>query len=129
MIPIRTPFKLTNGPCTLAVTTIDSVPVGWLPTELGPGPFDPFGYATWLDIWEHAEAALDVCVQEQRAGISWIESQDRPNKPTIGIFFCATGSQIDRVIGPRVNSVFVLHPGVNVTEYNSTIVDDAVASS
>ena len=119
--PVHTPWKLTSGPCTLAITTIHSIPVGWLPPELGPGPFPPFGYATWGDIWHLANWIWHYCVQNRVAGIRWTQSQDTLT-PALGVFFYATGSEIDRVIGPKVNGLFTLPHGVNVTGSKETLV-------
>ena len=41
-------------------------------------------------------------------------------KPSLGVFFYATGSDIDKAIGPRTNPVLVL-PGSNLTEFDTTI--------
>ena len=42
--------------------------------------------------------------------------------PALGVFFYTTGSQIDRVIGPKVNGVFTLPHGVNVTSSTETVI-------
>ncbi|KAL2047155.1 hypothetical protein N7G274_001174 [Stereocaulon virgatum] len=118
--PVRTPWKHTSGPCTLAITTIHSIPVGWQPPELGVGPFPPFGYATWRDIWNYANWIWHYCVQDRWAGIRWTRSQDTL-VPALGVFFYATGSEIDRAIGPKVNGVFTLPHGINVTGSNAAI--------
>ena len=71
-VAVRTPYKLINGPCTLAVTTLDSIPIGYIPAELRPGHFDEYGFSTWFNIWDDAKMVLDTCVNEQKAGITWI---------------------------------------------------------
>ena len=60
-----------SGPCTLAVTTLASIPMGWVPEEVGPRYFDPHGYSTWFSIHDSAEAILDRCLTQQKAGMSW----------------------------------------------------------
>ncbi|KAL2041297.1 hypothetical protein N7G274_005679 [Stereocaulon virgatum] len=83
LIPVRTPWKLTYGPCTLAVTTLASISPGWVPEEVGPRCVDPHGYSAWFSIHDGAKAVLNHCLTEQKAGMSWTLSE-------CILFFCST---------------------------------------
>lgn len=51
----------------------------------------------------------------------------KEDRPAIGVFLYATGSQIDRAIGPKVNSALVLPSGINLADSNSTVVEEAAS--
>ncbi|KAK0515253.1 hypothetical protein JMJ35_002632 [Cladonia borealis] len=122
--PVRTPWKLTVGSCTMAVTTLASVAIGFLPTEVGPGPFPDNGVDYWWDIRNSLSALTETCVNNRKGGIRWYlpgatEFHPEP-KPSLGLFIYATGSAIDKALGPRTNPVLVL-PGFNLTKFDTTI--------
>ncbi len=60
-----------TGPCTMAVTTLAQIPLGYLPLEVGPGPFPKSGYSTWWDIAEDLLGLMDDCVDKGEGGIRW----------------------------------------------------------
>ena len=53
------------GPCTLALTTLKSVPVGYLPTEIPKPPYAPGGYTSWHDVWVGAKMLYESCVNDK----------------------------------------------------------------
>jgi hypothetical protein len=74
-----------------------------------------------MEIWHLAIWIWQYCVRNRWAGVRWTRNQDML-MPALGVFFYTTGSQIDRVIGPKVNGVFTLPHGVNVTSSTETVI-------
>ena len=66
-------FLALIGQCTLAVTTLDSVPLGYLPAEIrAMGPFPRRGTSWWWNIWNDAlKHVLVQCVSQGKAGMTW----------------------------------------------------------
>ncbi len=61
------------GACTLAVTTVHSVPQGYLPAEIrDKAPFPRSGTARWWDVWADADFVLWECVSMGWGGMVWI---------------------------------------------------------
>ena len=54
-----------SGPCTLAVTTLATVPRGLLPMEVPQGPYPLYGYAHWHSIWKGTRELLESFVIER----------------------------------------------------------------
>ena len=65
-------FLALIGACTFAVTTLDSVPLGYLPPEIrAMGPFPLSGTSWWFEIFEDGHIWLMVdCVSRGRAGMT-----------------------------------------------------------
>ncbi|KAK0507465.1 hypothetical protein JMJ35_009988 [Cladonia borealis] len=109
---VRTPWKLTNGPCTMAVTTLAQIPLGYLPLEVGRGPFPDNGYSSWYMIRQKLLGLIEDCVANGEGGMKWFQPEPRewdPSpKPAVGVFFYATDSEIDRAIGPKTNTALIL---------------------
>ena len=59
------------GPCTMAITTLAQVPLGYLPLEIGRGPFPDIGYTSWWLIRQYLFDLITGCVDKGEAGISW----------------------------------------------------------
>ena len=127
-----------SGPCTLAVTTLATVPRGVLSTEVPQGPYPLYGYANWHSIWKGTRELLkSFLIERNQAGIieclvpmvrslwALIDVSRRYKHIRIGSLY-ATDSQIDKAIGPKANDVLIL-PGVNFTDSYSPIVSNAVA--
>ena len=55
----------------MAVTTLASIPQGFLPTEVGSGPFPDTGYSSWWTIRESLLEIISVCVGNGAGGIRW----------------------------------------------------------
>ena len=121
-------FNAIIGACTLAVTTLHSIPQGYLPAEINAkGPFSLSGTSWWWNIWDDAlEFVLMGCVGRGKAGMTWNSEFARlftylfllvcwglllllvvvvaygvgvENRSAIGVFLFATGSAMDRVLG------------------------------
>ena len=112
--------------CTLAVTTLESIPPAWLPTELH-GPFSKSGHTNWYSIWEDAAIVAHKCLRHQKAGMIWYSrSVITPDQDALGLFFYSTGSMMDEVVGPAANSMLVFS-GVNKTDSYSRTVNGATS--
>ena len=55
----------------MALTTLASVATGFLPTEVGPGPFPDNGVDYWWDIRNSLIALTETCVNDLKGGIRW----------------------------------------------------------
>ena len=66
-------FLALVGACTLAITTLDSVPLGFLPLEISAmGPFPRSGTSWWWDLWNDAlKHPLKECVPQGQGGMTW----------------------------------------------------------
>ena len=94
--PVRTPWKLVNGvlvsqphafswsdlmlvcvsgPCTLAVTTLDSRDTDFLPPGIPAYPYPKSGVLTWRGVFYSAVALGNLCIRSNgSAGIAWLDS-------------------------------------------------------
>lgn len=139
-------FLALIGPCTLAVTTLDSVPPGYLPPEIrAMGPFRRYGTARWWEIWNDAlKYVLGQCASQGRAGMT-LDSESAlfihlsasfgfegcylgtyqvigvARSPALGIFMFATNSMIDRALGESPTDSVVRMGGVNRSEDAATM--------
>ena len=131
----------------MAITTLAQFPVGFLPTEVGRGPFPDIAHASW---WATRLKLIDLlreCVVNGEGGIRWfgklerslsgpidifgcwsISAEPGPNPPyeperppSLGVFFFATDSAIDRAIGPGTNPGLIL-PAINFTASSSVAI-------
>ena len=59
------------GPCTMAVTTLDQVPLGYMPLEVGPRPFPISGYTSWWLVRQSLLELITECVDRGEGGIAW----------------------------------------------------------
>ena len=55
----------------MAVTTLASVASGFLPTDVGPGPYPEIGIDHWWDIRNSLMALIDTCVNDRKGGVRW----------------------------------------------------------
>ena len=55
----------------MAVTTLAQVPPGYLPLEVGSGPFPDRGYSTWYLTRQKLLGLMDDCVASGEGGIRW----------------------------------------------------------
>ena len=55
----------------MAVTTLAQIPLGYLPLEVGPGPFPEYGSTNWWLIRQKLLALMDNCVDKGEGGIGW----------------------------------------------------------
>ena len=70
------------GPCTMAVTTLAQMPHGFLPLEVGPGPFPDIAYSSWYLIHEKLLGLMDDCVARGQAGMRWSRKLECPFFPS-----------------------------------------------
>ena len=59
------------GPCTMAITTLDQVPLGYMPLEVGRGPFPISGYTSWWLVRHSLLNLISECIDKGEGGISW----------------------------------------------------------
>ena len=136
----------------MAITTLAQFPVGFLPTEVGRGPFPDIAHASW---WATRLKLIDLlreCVVNGEGGIRWFGKLERsfsgpigifgysfvsaepgPNPPyeperppSLGVLFFATDSAIDRAIGPGTNPGLIL-PGINFTASSSVAISNPIS--
>ena len=55
----------------MAVTTLASMEIGFLPTDVGPGPFPDSGVDYWSDIRTSLIVLIETCVHNRKGGIRW----------------------------------------------------------
>ena len=55
----------------MAVTTMASVESGFLPTEIGPGPYPATGEDSWYSVRNSLISLRDNCVRNNKGGVSW----------------------------------------------------------
>ena len=55
----------------MAVTTLASVEVGFLPTDVGPGPYPDIGVEYWWDVRNSLITLRDSCVSNLEGGMHW----------------------------------------------------------
>ena len=55
----------------MAVTTLASMEAGFLPIDVGPGPFPDNGIDYWWDIRKGLIALKETCVNNRKGGIRW----------------------------------------------------------
>ena len=71
----------------MAITTLAQIPVGWLPTEVGPGPFpDSGGLKRWWSVRLSLLYVMEQCVDKSEGGLSWFGKLKRSFSGPIGIF-------------------------------------------
>ena len=74
------------GPCTMAVTTLAQIPLGYLPIEVGPGPFPDSGHSTWWFIRQRSLTLIDDCVEKGEGGIRWFRKLECSFPGPRGVF-------------------------------------------
>lgn len=74
------------GPCTMAITTLAQVPLGFLPLEVGPGPFSDTGYSNWWLVRQKLLDLIPACVDKGEGGMAWFSKLERLFSHPIGVF-------------------------------------------
>lgn len=62
----------------MAVTTLAQIPLGYLPVEVGPGPFPHSGYSSWYSIRQMLVGLVHDCVAKREGGMRWIRKLECP---------------------------------------------------
>ena len=71
----------------MAITMMAQIPAGFLPTEVGPGPFPDGGaLAKWWTVRIDLLAVIELCVDEGEGGLRWFGKLERSFLGPIGRF-------------------------------------------
>ena len=70
----------------MAITMLAQFPVGWLPTQVGPGPFPESALEKWWSANLFLLEVMRLCVDEGKGGMLWFGKLERSFSGPIGIF-------------------------------------------
>ena len=70
----------------MVVATLSQIPPGFLPLEVGPGPFPDRGYTSWWLIRHYSLDLVKECVDKGEGGIKWYGKLKRSFSGPIGVF-------------------------------------------
>ena len=62
----------------MAVTTLAQIPPGFLPLEVGPGPFPESGYTSWYLVRQKLLSLMIDCVTKSEGGMIWFRKLECP---------------------------------------------------
>ena len=74
------------GPCTMAITTLAQIPLGYLPLEVGPGPYPTSGFSNWWLIRQRLLELMDDCVDKGKGGIGCFRKLEYSFPDPKGVF-------------------------------------------
>ena len=97
---VKTPLKIPIGTCTMVIAMLESFRPGTLP-GVGPQAYPPTDLASFRDIY-FAALSLSVQCTRRLKQPGWSATGGRGS---IGVFFWATESIIDRLVRNRVELV------------------------
>ena len=70
----------------MAVTTLAQIPLGYLPLEVGSGPFPDSGYSNWWLIRQGLLRLMEYCVVRGEGGITWFRKLECSFPDPKGVF-------------------------------------------